>query len=52
MGAWCEADTDCANDELICSNNMCMGGECSVDDAGVTTGCKGPANCLDGFCEE
>jgi hypothetical protein len=44
------SSSECANDELICSNNVCMGSECTVDDAGVTSGCTGPANCDNGFC--
>jgi len=51
MGEWCEEDTDCGNDELVCNaDNLCFGNECTVDEAGVSTGCNGRSNCYNGFC--
>jgi len=37
MGLWCEADEDCANDELVCTDSVCTGNECtsSIDDNGM-----------------
>ena len=55
MGLWCEADEDCANDELVCTDSVCTGNECtsSIDEEGMKTssGCPGEANCSEGFCE-